>query len=164
MQKLLLRVDVPSLGRIGDVVEVADGYARNYLLPRGLALEPTDGNLKKIEEAKKEYEAIRAKETEEKRALAARLDGLELTLLARSNEQGHLFGSVGPKEIADALSDEGYNIDEGQIDLAEHIKQIDKHTVPVRFDEDISCELIVWVAPEKSDDGVEGTDDDDDGE
>lgn len=150
MRTLLLMKDVTSLGYIGDVVKVADGYARNYLIPQGLALEPTDVNMRKIEQAKKQAETWRAKELAEKKAVASRMDGLELTLVAKATDQGHLFGSVGPKEIADALRDEGYNIDEKQIQLGEHIKLVDKYTVPVRLAEDVTAELVVWVAPEKS--------------
>jgi len=162
MRKLLLRADIPSLGRIGDLVDVSEGDARNCLIPQGLALEPTAANRKKIEEEKKVIEAKRAEELKEKKDLAERLEGFELTIVAEANEQGRLFGSVGPKEITDALSNEGYNIDPDQIELEEHIKQVDKYTVPVHFGEDISCNVVVWVAPEKStSDAAEGAASDD---
>jgi len=149
MPKLLLRRDVPSLGRIGDVVNVSEGYARNYLLPHGVAVHPTPGNLKKIEEEKKAYEARRAKELAEKRELANRLQGFEVTISGRANEQGHLFGSVGPKEIAAALAEEGYNIGAEQVVLEEHLKQVGKYEVTIRFADEVTCTLNVWAVAEK---------------
>lgn len=162
MPQLLLSADVPSLGRIGDLVEVSEGYARNYLIPQGLGLKPTPSNLKRIEAEKKVVEVKRAKVLKEKKELAKKLEGVELTIVCKCNEQGHLFGSVGPKEITDALREEGYNIGQEQIELDEHIKQVDKYTVPVRFAEDVTAELIVWVAPEKSEEQDEADLGDDD--
>jgi large subunit ribosomal protein L9 len=164
MPKLLLRADVKSLGHIGDLVEVNEGYARNYLIPQGLALIPTPGNLKRIADEKKHVEAKRAKEAAEKRAIANRIEGVEITIVSKANEQGHLFGSVGPKEITDALREEGYNIAIEQVELEEHIKQVDKYTVSIRFADDIKANISVWVAPEKSDDGSEAAPADDESE
>jgi len=157
MRKLLLRTDVPSLGYVGDVVEVKEGYARNYLIPQGLAMEPTPANLKSIEQAKKEAEARRAQQLAEKKALAEKLEGLEVTIVSRANEQGHLFGSVGPKEIADAIASEGYTIDERSIRLDEHLKMVDKYTVLVRLAESVEANVVVWVAPEKTEEEGEQT-------
>lgn len=151
MPKLLLRADVTALGRIGDLVDVSAGYARNYLVPQGLAVAPTPANIKVVEQAKKEADARRIEELKEKKRYAEKLDGVEVTIVSRANEQGHLFGSVGPKEIADALKEEGYNVHQDHIHLDEHIKQVDKYTVPVRFGEDIEANVTVWVAPEKID-------------
>ncbi len=155
MRKLLLRVDIPSLGFIGDVVNVKDGYARNYLIPSGLAMAPTETNVKAIEDDRKKAAAVRVKKIDEKKAFAKRLEGVEVTIVCKSNEQGHLFGSVGPKEIAAALLEEGYNVDEQVIKVDDHFKIVDKYTVPVRFTQDIECSVTVWVTPEKSEESDE---------
>ena len=145
MRKLLLRADVPVLGRIGDIVKVSDGYARNYLLPQQLAVEPTSKNIERVEEDKKRIDALRAQELAEKKAMAERLTGIEITIISTANEQGVLFGSVGSKEIADALHAEGYNVEAKHVILAEHIKQVDKHTVPLELAPEVTCSITVNV-------------------
>jgi len=149
MPKLLLKADVAKLGRIGDLVEVGEAYARNYLLPQGLAVKPTPANLKVVEEARKIAEAKRLKALEEKRAAAAKVAGAEVSIVAKANDQGHLFGSVSEKDIADALNQNGYNVHASYIRLAEHIKQVDKYEVKVNFGDDIEATITVWVAPAK---------------
>ncbi len=149
MRKILLQTDVKALGKIGDVVKVSDGYARNYLLPQGLAIEPTPKNIARVEEEKKVIEARRAQELAEKRKMAERLNGVEVTIVSVANEQGILFGSVGPKEISDALREEGYNVDAKSVILAEHLKQIDKFTVPLELAPEVTCSITVWVTPSK---------------
>ena len=149
MRKLLLRTDVPHLGFVGDIVEVKDGYARNYLIPQNLAVEPTPDNIKRIEEEKKIIEAKRAEELKAKKALAERLNGLEITIVANANEQGHLFGSVGPKEIADELLKEGYNIDPENVKLDEHLKLVDKYEVSIELAPEAIATITVWVSPAK---------------
>jgi large subunit ribosomal protein L9 len=149
MRKLLLKADVKSLGKIGDIVKVSEGYARNYLVPQGLATEPTPKNIERVEEERKKIEARRAQELAEKRALAERLNGVEVTLVVTCNEQGVLFGSVGPKEIADALREEGYNIDPRNVQLADHLKQVEKYSVPLELAPEVTCSVTVWVTPSK---------------
>ncbi|MGH7177799.1 MAG: 50S ribosomal protein L9, partial [Tepidisphaeraceae bacterium] len=101
--KLLLKESIKHLGRVGDVVDVTPGYARNYLLPRDLAVTPTPGNIRKIEERRKEIEKIERERRDQQAALAKALEGVEVTLERRANEQGHLFGSVSATDIAKAL-------------------------------------------------------------
>ncbi len=149
MRKLLLRTDVPHLGFVGDIVEVKDGYARNYLIPQNLAVEPTPDNIKRIEEEKKIIEAKRAEELKAKKALAERINGMEITIVVNANEQGHLFGSVGPKEIAEELIKEGYNIDPDNIKLDEHIKLVDKYEVTIELAPEATATITVWVSPAK---------------
>lgn len=149
MRKLLLQADVKALGKIGDIVEVSDGYARNYLVPQGLATEPTPKNIERVEEERKRIEAQRAQELAEKKAMAERLNGVEVTIVVTCNEQGVLFGSVGPKEIADALKEEGYNIDPKNVQLAEHLKQVDKYAVTLELAPEVTSSITVWVAPSK---------------
>jgi large subunit ribosomal protein L9 len=149
MRKLLLNVDVPSLGRIGDVVVVKEGYARNYLIPQGLATKPTPANIKKVEEDKKIVEAQRAQELAGKKAMAQKLNGVEITLVSKANEQGVLFGSIGPQEIADALREEGYNVELKNVILPEHLKQVDKYEVNLEFAPEVTSTITVWVTPTK---------------
>src|SRR3954464_13823781 len=108
--KLLLKESIKNVGKVGDVVEVSAGYARNYLLPQDLAVEPTAGNVKKIEERRKEIEKQERELREQQAALIKRLEGVEVTLERRANDQGHLFGSVSATEIAKALQGQGFNI------------------------------------------------------
>src|SRR3954454_8147146 len=101
--KLLLNESVKHVGRVGDVVEVSPGYARNYLIPQGLAVEPTPGNLKKVELRKKEIEKVERERREQQAALIGQLKDVEVTLERRANKQGHLYGAVSATEIAKAL-------------------------------------------------------------
>jgi len=150
MRKLLLRKDVPALGHIGDVVEVSEGYARNYLIPHHLATEPTPANLKALEEDKKRAEAARIERRRALEAQAAALANVEVTIAAAANEEGHLYGSVGPREIAAALRDEGYPIEAAQVRLHTPIRQLDSVMVPVVFADDLTTEVKVWVVRERA--------------
>lgn len=148
--KLLLRRDIPKLGLAGDTVDVNAGYARNYLLPHHLALEPTPANLKRIEEDKKQAAAERARRREVFVREAQRLTGVEITIPAAANEEGHLYGSVGPREISRALLAEGYAIQPDQVRLDDHIKSLDTRTVTIGLTEDLTAEIKVWVVREKT--------------
>src|SRR5215203_2325981 len=146
--KLLLKESIKNVGRVGDVVEVSPGYARNYLLPKDLAVEPTAGNVKKIEERKKEIEKIEREHREQQAALIKRLEGVEVTLERRANDQGHLFGSVSATEIAKALQGQGFNIEPDDINLPGKLDRIEKYTVQVKFADDLATDVKVWVAPD----------------
>src|SRR3954470_13104487 len=146
--KLLLKESIKNVGRVGDVVEVAPGYARNYLLPRDLAVEPTPGNVKKIEERRKEIERQEREKREQQAALIKQLEGVEVTLERKANEQGHLFGSVTATDIARALVAQGFNIEAGDVNLANKLDRIDKFPVRIQFADDLSAEIRVWVAPD----------------
>jgi large subunit ribosomal protein L9 len=146
--KLLLKESVKNLGRVGDVVEVSPGYARNFLLPEDLAVEPTPGNLKKVEERKKEIERIERERRQDQERLIAQLEGVEVTLERRANEQGHLFGSVSATDIAKSLQAQGFNLEAGDIDLQGRLDHIDRYTVLVKFAEDLRAEIKVYVAPD----------------
>jgi len=145
--KVLLRQDVPELGVIGDVVEVKTGYARNYLLPQDLAVEPTDANLKRIEQERVEREKAAKQRLETLKGVASRLAGVSVTIKAKANELGHLFGSVNESHIADALVAEGFTIGPEQIALAAPIRTLDKFRVPVHLAEGVEAEVDVWVVP-----------------
>jgi large subunit ribosomal protein L9 len=132
------------------VVEVSDGYARNYLIPHHLALEPTDANMKAIEEDKKRAEADRKAKRHALEAAVARLANVEVMIHAAANPEGHLYGSVGPREIAAALRDEGHNVEASNVELHETIRQLGTRTVPVIFGDDLRAEVKVWVVQEKA--------------
>lgn len=156
MKKLLLRRDVPRLGHVGDIVEVSEGYARNYLVPHHVAVEPTPANLKAIEEDKKRAEAERLERRRELEARRDSIHGVEVTIAAAANDEGHLYGSVGPREIAAALRDEGHDVQAGQVRMHDPIRQLDSVTVPVVLADDLLAEVKVWVVRERASEGLEG--------
>ena len=146
--KLLLRRDIPKLGLAGDIVDVKEGYARNYLVPHALGVLPTKANLKAIEEDKKQAEAQRAQRRADLERRAQRLADVEVTIAAACNPEGHLYGSVGPREIASALRDEGHDVDTKQVQLREAIRQLDSVAVPVLFADDLQVDVKVWIVRE----------------
>lgn len=147
--KVLLRQNVAKLGHIGDVVEVRPGYARNYLIPQHLAMEPSEANLKAIDAEKQAYLAVLAEQRAELEARAQLLAGKEFTLEARANVEGHLYGSVGPAQIAAAVVKEGFFVDPDNIALDEPIRKLDKYQVQVQFAEEVQVSIGVWVVPPK---------------
>lgn len=146
--KVLLNESVKNVGRVGDVVDVTSGFARNFLIPKGLAVEPTPGNLKKVEERRKEIERVERERRDQQAALIKRLEGQEVTLERRANEQGHLFGSVSATDVANALKEHGFNIHADDINLPGKLDHIDTYMVEVRFAEDLRADVKVWVAPD----------------
>ena len=146
--KLLLKESIKNVGRVGDVVEVSPGYARNFLLPQDLAVQPTPGNIKKVEERRKEIEKLERERRDQQAALLKTLEGVEVTLERRANENGNLFGSVSATDIAKALQAQGYNVEPDDINLPGKLDKIEKYTVRVKFAEDLATDLKVWVAPD----------------
>ncbi|MCL6560752.1 MAG: 50S ribosomal protein L9 [Firmicutes bacterium] len=147
--KVVLLADVKNLGKKGDVVEVAQGYARNYLIPRRLAMPATPGALKNLEAQRAAYARRQAQLEAEARALAARLNETTLTLKARVGAQNRLYGSITSADIAAALSKElGTPFDRRKLVLEEPIRELGTHTVPVHLARDITASLIVRVEPE----------------
>lgn len=153
--KLLLRKDIPKLGLAGDVVEVSEGYARNYLIPHHFALEPTKGNMKAIEEDKRLAEEERRVRRSALEGQAHRLRGVEVTISAAANAEGHLYGSVGPREVAAALRDLGHDVEAKQVQLFKPIRTLDTLTVPVSFADDLTVEVKVWVVREAGSEELE---------
>jgi large subunit ribosomal protein L9 len=153
--KLLLRRDIPKVGLAGDVVEVTEGYARNYLLPQRLGVLPTQANMKAIEEDKRRAEEERKQRRVELETQAGKMRDVEVTISAACNEEGHLYGSVGPREIAAALRDEGHAVEPKQVQLHEPIRRLDTITVPVVFADDLRVEVKVWVVRETAADEAE---------
>ena len=146
--KLLLKESIRSVGRVGDIVEVSAGYARNYLLPQDLAVEPTPNNVKKVEERKKEIEKIERERREQQAAMLARLAGVEVMLERRANEQGHLYGAVSATEVAKGLQAQGFNIEPEDVNLPGKLDRINTYQVTIRFAEDLQTEVKVWVNPD----------------
>lgn len=145
--KVLLRQDVAELGVIGDVVEVKTGYARNYLLPQNVAVQPSEANLKRVEQERRDREKQAKQRLETLKGVASRLAGASVTIKAKANELGHLFGSVNEAHIADALVAEGFKVGAEQIALAAPIRTLDKFRVPVRLADGVEAEVDVWVVP-----------------
>jgi large subunit ribosomal protein L9 len=143
--KLLLKKDISHLGIVGDVVDVAPGYGRNYLLPQGLATQATQANIKALAEERRKAEERRQQMRDELGRRAERLRDVEVTIAAAANEEGVLYGSVGPREIAAALRDEGHDVEASHVELREPIRRLDNLAVNVRFAEDIRTEVKVWV-------------------
>jgi len=146
--KLLLQESVKHVGKVGDVVEVSPGYARNYLLPHHLAVEPTPNNLKKIEARRQEIERQEHELLEGKKQLIKKLEGVELTLERRANEQGNLYGAVSATDISKALEAQGFGVDPDDIYLPGKLDRVEKYTVTVKFAEAVETELKVWIAPD----------------
>jgi len=146
--KLLLKESIKNVGKVGDVVEVSPGYARNYLIPRDLAVKPTPGNIKKVEERRKEIERQERERREQQAAMLKQLEGVEVTLERKANENGHLFGSVSATDIAKALQGQGFNIQPDDVNLPGKLDRIDKFMVNIKFAEDLTTEIKVYVAPD----------------
>jgi large subunit ribosomal protein L9 len=149
--KILLCEDVSELGWLGDVVEVSTGYARNYLLPQGLAIVPTEANLRALAK-EKARRAERRKVAEERLAgVAAAVEGAEAVVAAKANEQGVLFGSVGPREIAANLREQGFEVADDIVKLPEHIKDVGTHSVSLKFANEVTATVSVVVVAKQDD-------------
>jgi large subunit ribosomal protein L9 len=143
--KLLLNESIKNVGRVGDVVEVSPGYARNFLIPNRLAVQPTPANMKRVEALKKEVERLEREKRSDQERMIKQLEGIEVHLERRANEQGHLFGSVTATDIAKELQNQKFNIEASDISLPGRLDRIDTYTVRVKFAEDLAADLKVWV-------------------
>ncbi len=146
--KIVLKEDVHKLGKRGETLNVADGYARNYLLPKGLALVANSHNLRLLELEKKKIVAKEIKERAEAEVLAARLENISLTVVKKVGENDILYGSVTTAEISDLLKNEGIEIDKKKIELDEAIKTTGIFTIPIKIYKDISAEIKLWIVKE----------------
>lgn len=143
--EIILRQAIENLGHPGDVVTVKNGYARNYLLPRGFAYEATPGNLKRIQAEKSRLEAAENDRRAAAEGLAKKLEEVQLTFSARVGEEGKLFGSVTSSDIAEQLAAQGFHIERRLIDLHESIKALGVYRVPIKLHADVKPEIRVWV-------------------
>jgi large subunit ribosomal protein L9 len=148
MMEVILREDIKTLGRAGELVRVKPGYARNYLLPQGLAYEATEGNKKRIAAESKARAARGQAEKAEAERIAAALSAVSLTLSGKAGEEGKLFGSITAQDIADALAREGHTVDRRRIELEHPIKTLGSHAVVVRVHPEVHAEVRVSVVAE----------------
>ena len=146
--KVILTEEIRGLGTRGDVVNVKDGYARNFLLPKNLAREATSGNLKSIEQERKKWALLAQQEKDVAQKAANSVKGVKITITKRTGDSGQLFGSVTANEIADALEAKGINVDKRRIELAHPIKAMGVHDVEVRLHREVSAQIQVEVVPQ----------------
>jgi large subunit ribosomal protein L9 len=145
--EVILKEHVEHLGRRGEIVRVADGYARNFLLPRKLALAVTDENKRQIERERVKAEAKDAEELKEAKALAAKVEAIEVSIARRVGENEILFGSVTSADLAEALAARDVAVEKRKIMLGEPLKTVGDHVVPVKLHRDVTAELKVKVVP-----------------
>ena len=146
--RIVLRENVEKLGRRGEILKVADGYARNYLLPKKLAFEATQANLKRIEQERRVREIHEARDKQEAQALAARLSQLSLTAVRKVGENELLYGSVTNADVGELLEKEGFAIDKRKILLDDPIKSLGIYEVPVKLHHEVTANVKVWVVKE----------------
>jgi large subunit ribosomal protein L9 len=143
--KVILKENIETLGNIGDLVKVAPGYARNFLIPRGFALEATTRNAKALDHAKRQMQYKKDKVLEQARQFAARIEAVALTLPHQAGEEGKLFGAVTNMELAEQLKVHGIEVDRKKIALAEPIKQLGEFTVAIKIHPEVTANLKVNV-------------------
>lgn len=146
--KVILKEDIPNLGKAGQIVNVKDGYARNFLFPKGLALLADEKNMKLLEYQKKKIEEEAKKKRQDAQSIAERLSQVNLKITAKAGEDQKLFGSITSKDIANALEKEGFAIDKKQITVLEPIKRIGEYEVEVKLHENITAKVKVTIIPE----------------
>ena len=146
--EVILREHVDNLGRRGEIVKVADGYARNYLLPRKLALAVTEGNKKQIERERAKLDVKEAEEQKIALAIVARMENVEVVIARRVGETDALYGSVTTADIADALAGKGFDIDRRKLQLAEPIKKLGEYAVPLKLHREVAAAVKVKVVAE----------------
>jgi large subunit ribosomal protein L9 len=149
--KVLLCEDIEKLGWLGDVVEVAEGYARNYLLPQRLATPATEANIRAIADEKAKRAEQRKLEGRRLETAMKAVEGAEAVVAAKANELGHLFGSVGAREIAANLREQGFEVTDKIVQLPEHIKEVGTHPVTLKFSAELTTTVNVVVVAEQDD-------------
>jgi large subunit ribosomal protein L9 len=147
--EVILRADLDKVGSRGQVVNVAAGYARNYLFPKKLAVPATEANKKIVEQERLAHLRREAKEKTEAEDLSRMMAGVTITIAGKAGEMDQLFGSVTAKDIAEALARRGYEIDRRKIHLEEPIKQLGEHKVPIRLHREVTVEVTVQVVKEE---------------
>lgn len=147
--KVLLKEDIQKLGWFGDIVEVNNGYARNYLLPQGLATTVSEDSIRALAEEKAKRAEHRIKEKKRLEEAAKAVDGAEAVIAVKANEQGHLFGSVTEHQIAANLREQGFTVADEVVRLPDHIKEVGTHHVKLKFAENVVASVNVVVVPEQ---------------
>ncbi|MGB0035592.1 MAG: 50S ribosomal protein L9 [Candidatus Acidiferrales bacterium] len=146
--QIILQEDVEKLGTRGEVVQVAEGYARNFLLPRKLGLEATPGNMKRLEKMRAAFAKKEATEKGAAEKLAELLAGVSLTLSRKAGENDQLFGSVTSGDVADALAAQGYNVEKRKITLADPIKLVGEYQIPIKLHREVTASVKLTVQKE----------------
>ncbi len=146
--KIILRKDFEKLGKIGDIIEVKDGYARNYLIPKNIAYQATEGNMRALEEEKKQQEYRARKEEINAQKVASKIESISVTIKAKVGEDEKLFGSVTSQSIAEALAEQGITIDKRNIELEEPLKSLGIYTIPIKLHPKVNAKLKVWIVRE----------------
>ena len=147
--EVILREDIEKLGNRGQVVKVASGYARNFLLPKGMAVAATESNKKIVEQERQSHLRKEAKLQGEAQDLAKLVNGVSITIAQKAGENDQLFGSVTAKDVADALAAQNFNIDKRKVQLDEPIKQLGEFKVPIRLHREVTAEVTVTVVKEE---------------
>jgi large subunit ribosomal protein L9 len=157
--ELLLLDNVANLGIVGDVVKVKPGYARNYLLPFGLGVKPSEAAIKRLASRRAEVAAEMAVLRKEHESLIEKINGIEITLERSANEQGVLYGGVTQHEIAEALRAEGFDmIEDRHIRVGEQMKRLDSYHIPVVLDKELKAEIKLWIVSDKPAEDLESED------
>jgi len=146
--KVILRKNFDQLGKVGDVVSVKDGYARNYLIPRGIAYQATAGNIRSLDEEKKQIVKREAKELEAAQNLANELEKVSITIPVKVGEEEKIFGSVTNQMIADALQEKGFEVEKRKIEITEPIKSLGIYNVSIKLHPSVSAAVKTWVVRE----------------
>ncbi len=146
--EIFLMADVADLGVEGDVVIVADGYARNYLIPKQLGAPVTDATKRKLAKIQREREIARAESMAGAKKMAKKLEGVSVTITVKTSEGDKLYGSVGEQEIADALKAQGTEVDRNLIELESHIKELGVFDVKIKLHPDVEASVKVWIVEE----------------
>jgi large subunit ribosomal protein L9 len=147
--ELLLTETVEPLGIVGDVVKVKPGYARNFLLPRGFATEPSEDRIRELAEARAKAQEQLTARRRSREEMVAKLESYELTLTRACNDQGLLYGSVSQQDIADALNEEGFDVRPRDVRIAQTIKRVDSYDIPIRPESDLETEIKLWVVADR---------------
>ncbi len=147
--QLLLTENVENLGIVGDVVNVRPGYARNYLLPRGLAQPPSEGAIARLAERRAQVEAEMKAKREAQEAMIGKLDEFEVTIERATNDQGILFGGVSQHDIAEALRAAGFEVEDRHVRVGEQIKRVDSYMIPIVVDNELKTEIKLWVVSDR---------------
>jgi large subunit ribosomal protein L9 len=143
--EVILKDDVPKLGEMGDIVEVADGYGRNYLIPQGLATQATEGRKAQIEHKRKQIEREKEEQREAAREVLEEIDGVSVSIPERVSESDRLYGSVTSRDIADVLQQEDLDVEYRDVLLEEPIRQLGIYEVPIKLASGINAHVYVWV-------------------
>ena len=147
--KVILRKNFDQLGKVGEIVNVKDGYARNFLVPRGIAYQATQGNIRALEEEKKQIQKREVKELEEAQKLAAEMEKVSVTIPVKVGEEEKIFGTVTSQMIVDSLKEKGFDVDKRKVEITEPIKSLGIYSVAVKLHTNVTATVKTWVVREQ---------------